>query len=238
MNIIARVRNLMRGAFGQWIRRRENRNPAAVYEAAIHERLAQYEALRGAAAGILYMRSKLATELEGASRELSRLREQLNTAVDCNDDAVALTLIGRRDTLRAEVERLTSELEGLTAEADTAKKNLVAFQSEIARLREEKVRMLARLANAQARLRLQQTLNGLSTEADLRALDSVREHINRLVAEVQVGRELEDEGLEQRLGNIREAEAEAAARAQLEELKRSRRRHLVPMILPRAASVS
>ena len=64
------------------------------------------------------------------------------------DDAAALALIGRRDWLGAEVSRVAAELAELTTEAETAKKNLVEFQNEIARLREEKVRMLARLANA------------------------------------------------------------------------------------------
>ena len=56
-----------------------------------------------------------------------------------------------------------------------AKKNLITFQDDIARLQDEKVRILARLANAKARLRLQETLGGLSPEADIRALDSVRD---------------------------------------------------------------
>jgi phage shock protein A len=175
-----------------WIGRREHRHPDAVYEAAIQERLEQYVKLRSAAAGVLYMRSKLAKQLELASAELGRVGRQLDIAVDKDDDAIALALIHRRDGLDADVARLTSELEELTTEADAAKKNLVAFQSEIARLREEKVRMLARLANAKARLRFQETLAGLSPDADIRALEEVRDHINRLVAETQVSRDLGD----------------------------------------------
>src|SRR6266702_4486075 len=152
-------------------------------------------------------------------------------------DAVALHLIGRRDGLGAEVTRLTAELTELTKEAEGAKQNLVTFQREIARLREERVRMLARLASAKARLRFQTTLNGLSPDADIRALEEVRDHINRLVAETQVSRDLGDTELEKRLGRIREAEAESAARAQLDELKRSRRGRLVPMVLPEAVPV-
>jgi len=43
----------------------------------------------------------------------------------------------------------------------------VTFQTEIARLREEKVHMLARLSNAKARLRFQETLTGLAPDADI-----------------------------------------------------------------------
>jgi len=148
MNVIARLRNLLRGVLARWIGRREHRNPEAVYEAAIEERLAHYAKLRAAAAGVLYMRSKLTKELELKSGELGRVRRELATAVDQDDDRVALTLIGRRDLLGQSIERVSDELRQLTKEAEAAKTNLVAFHDEIARLREEKVRMLARLAAA------------------------------------------------------------------------------------------
>ncbi len=237
MPLVGRVWNLLRGLAARWVGRREQRHPDAVYVSAIEERVTQYAKLREAAAGIIYLRSKLAKELERESAELGRVGRQLEIAVDRDDDAVALQLIGRRDALGAEVTRLTAELTELTKEAEGAKQNLVTFQREIARLREERVRMLARLASAKARLRFQATLNGLSPDADIRALEEVRDHVNRLVAETQVSRDLGDSELEKRLGRIREAEAESAARAQLDELKRTRRGRLVPMVLPEAVPV-
>src|SRR6266849_717472 len=234
MQLVARMTNLLRGLAARWIGRREQRHPEAVYAAAIEERVAQHAKLREAAAGIIYLRSKLARELERESTELGRLRRQLEIAVERDDDSVALHLIGRRDAIAAEVARLTAELTELTKEAEGAKQNLVTFQQEIARLRDERVRMLARLASAKARLRFQATLNGLSPDADIRALEEVRDHINRLVTETQVSRDLGDTELEKRLGHIREAEAESSARAQLDELKRARRARLVPMVLPQA----
>src|SRR3989441_578856 len=156
----------------------------------------------------------------------------VRAAVEHADDVAAVALIGRRDALAAEVDRLTADLTELTREAEGAKDNLITFHTEILRLREERVRMLARLANAKARLRFQATLNGLSTDADIRALEEVRDHINRLVAETQVTRDLGDTELERRLGHIREVEAERTARAQLEELKRVRDMRLAPPAPP------
>ena len=218
--------------------RREQRNPEVVYDAAIRQRLEQYGKLRQAAAGVLYARTKLGKDLQLKSAERVRVDRQLEIAVDQDDDAAALALISRRDALHAEIERLAGELGQLTEEAEAAKNNLIAFQQEIARLREEKVRMIARLANAQARLRLHETLNGLSTEADIRALDGVRDHINHLVAEVELARNSTDGDLERRLGKIRESEAHAAAQAQLDELKRRRKRRLLPLVVPRPAAAS
>jgi len=236
MILLSRLSNLIHGVLSNWLGHREQRNPEAVYEAAIQERMQQYAKLREAAAGVLYLRAKLAKEAEAKTGELVRLRTQLDLAVDRDDDDAALALIGRRDALASELERVTTELGELTTEAEAAKKNLVTFQNEIVRLRDEKVRMVARLANARARLRLQETLNGLSLDADIQALDAIRDHINRLVTEAQLSREVGDSDLERRLGNIREAEANAAARAQLDELKRSRKRKLLPLVLPEAAA--
>lgn len=236
MSYLTRLVNLIRGTTAQWLGRRERRNPEAVYETAIEQRRAQYAKLREAAAGILYLRGKLAAEMDQRSRDLKALNRQLDVAVDAGDDEVALALLRRRDGLVADVERLNGELAELTREAETAKKNLILFQDQIARLRDEKVRMVARLANARARLRLQETLNGLSPEADIQALEAVRDYVNRLAAEVQISQDLGDHELDRKLADIREQEAEAAARAQLEELKRARPRKLLPFVsIPAAA---
>ena len=91
--------------------------------------------------------------------------------------------------------------------------------------------MLARLANAKARLRLHETLSGLSAEADIQALEQVRDHVNRLVTEANLVRDGADPALEKRLGVIRDAESDRSARAQLDELKRVRKGNLVPMVV-------
>jgi len=236
MRFIARLSNLVRGALARWMGEREHRNPGAVYEAAIQERVTQYVTLRDAAAGVIYMRHKLERELGARTEEFGRVQRELAIAVERDDDGAALVLIGRRDTLDAEVERVSSELSELTREAETAKRNLVVFQEEIHRLRDERTRTLARLANAKARLRLHETLSGLSPEADIQALEEVRDHVNRLVSAATLVREGADPALEQRLGVIRDVEAERAARAQLDELKRARKAALVPMVVVPAAT--
>src|SRR3989442_10925206 len=128
MPLLGRVWNLLRGLAARWVGRREQRHPDAVYVAAIEERVAQYAKLREAAAGIIYLRSKLAKELERESGELGRVRRQLEIAVDRDDDAVALHLIGRRDALGAEATRITAALTQLTKEAAGARQNMVTFK--------------------------------------------------------------------------------------------------------------
>ena len=96
----------------------------------------------------------------------------------------------------------------------------VPFQGEIEKLKHEKHEMLAKKANAEARIQIQETLDGLSTEADIRALDNVREGINKLQAEADVGSELAEDDLDSKLEAIKEKTATASAKSQLEEMKK------------------
>ena len=130
----ARLTNLIKGMFGSWIGKKEERNPEAVYEAAIQERIEQYDKLKKAVAGIVYLRNKLASELEQKGNDLKKIQEEIVLAVDKGEDEVALHLIQKKDDLDADVGRLKGEMEHTAEEAEEAKRSLVDFQSEIERL--------------------------------------------------------------------------------------------------------
>ncbi len=222
--LLGRLFNLIRGVFAVWIRDGEEQHPRAVYESAINERTRQYHELKQAVAGILYMRNKLEAEISERRAEIARMHDDVRRAVRRGQDEIAVTLIAQKQALLDELERSERELEGVRAEAEDAKNNLVRFREEIRALVREKGRMLATLANAQARQRIQQALEGLSVDAEMRALEGVREHIGKLATEGTLEREIgEDEGLRQRLRAIRDDARTESARRELEELKRQYR---------------
>ncbi len=224
----SRIFSLIGGKLSRWLKAREARDPEAVYEAAISERLRRYNQLKNAAAGVIYMRNRLNRELKQKSAEMAEVIEQSVQAADMNEDECALILIGRRHTLEQDCTRLRDELSELTSEAEEAKKNLIAFKGEIEKLKVEKIRMLARLKNAQARVRIQHALEEVSYEEDLRALEEVRESIQRALAQAGVNRELRESEAGEKLDAIRLRTQESKAQAELDELKR-KRRNLVPM---------
>jgi phage shock protein A len=221
--------NLIGGKCRRWMRTREARDPESVYEAAISGRIRRYQQLKSAAAGVIYLRSKLENELKQKAAEMREVEEQIGHAADLDEDQCALLLIQRRQTLVADCQRLRDELNELTREAEEAKKNLMGFKGEIDQLKAEKVRMLARLKNAQARVRIQHTLELLSSEDDVRALEDVRESIQRTLAEAGVNRELAGSELDEKLEQIRRRNAEAKAQAELAEIKRRRRMPALPL---------
>ena len=219
-----RLIGLIRGGASGWIREREEQSPKAVYERAIAERVRQYRELKEAVAGILFTRNKLEAELGERRGELAHTHEDIRRAVLRDDDAVGLALIQHKQLLLGETERAEREWTGLQREAEEAKGNLLRFREEIRALERERGRTLATLANARARRRLRQAFEGLSVDADMQALESVRGHVARLVSEGELERELgvsDDVG--QRIRALRADAEQEAARRELETLKQELR---------------
>jgi phage shock protein A len=221
--MIHRFARLVRVACGGWLRRSERRNPAAVYEQAIEDRTRQYRDLKEAVAGILYLRNKLQAETHDRRIEIARVAEDVRGSLGRGQDDLSLTLIEHEQRLADDLERAERELDVVHREADEAKGNLLRFREELRSLAREKGRMLATLANAVARRRLSEALEGLSVDADVRALDGVREEIARIATEGELDRELAgaDDGLRQRVRAIRDDARRESARRELEERRRA-----------------
>src|SRR5262245_49693255 len=220
--MIHRFVHLVRMTCGGWLRHGERRNPAAVYEQAIEDRTRQYRDLKEAVAGILYMRNKLEAEIHERQIEIARVEDDLRGTIGTDQDELSLSLIVHKQRLAEDLERAEGELETLRREADEAKANLLRFREELRSLTREKGRMLATLANAIARRRLSEAIEGLSVDADVRALDGVREQIARIATEGQLDRELAgaDDALRKRVRAIRDDARREAARRELAERKR------------------
>lgn len=219
-SLVGRLRNLIHGIVSVWVRDGERNNPRAVYEQAIGERTKQYRDLKEAVAGILYMRNKLQAEITERRAEIARLHDDIRRSVRRGDDEASVSLIAHKQALMDELERAEQELAGVRSEAEESKANLIRFREEIRSLVREKGHMLATLANARARRRLQEAVEGLSVDAEMKALEGVREHIARISTEGALDREIGDDGLRRRLRSIREDARSESARRELEELKR------------------
>ncbi len=218
----ARLGNLWGGFLSLFVGNLEKDNPEAVYEAAINARKKQYAELKKAVSGIIVLRNKLAAELDEKQKQAADIDGQIAAAVEAEEDDVALVLLQRKDELTARIAQIDVELDAARQEAENAKASIITFQSEIEKLEREKVQMLAKKENAEARIKIQDSLDGLSMQADIKALDNVRDHISRLHAEADVNAEIGDAGLNKKLEKIKAAAGTASARAQLEALKQAR----------------
>jgi len=216
-----RLRSLFRGVFGSWVRDREQQSPEVVYEQAIAERVRQYRELKDAVAGILYMRNKIESEISERRAEIARLHDDVRRAVRRGEEETSLSLIAHKQALFEDLERAELELGHVRTQAEEAKTNLVRFREEIRSLVREKGRMLATLANARARRRLQSAIEGLSVDAEMDALENVREHISRMVTESEVNQELGADGdaFRMKLRGFRDEARRESARSEFESLQ-------------------
>jgi phage shock protein A len=218
----ARLGNLWRGFLSLWISDIEKEHPEIAYQNAIDSMIEKYTKLKSATAAIMRRRDDLVTRSEQASKELADTEAQLNVAVETNQDDLAVVLIQKKNQLTADLAEVQSDLATAKSDADSAKSSLLSVQSEIRKLQAERVTMLARMQSAQARLRIQQQLDGLSVDAEVKALDNVREHIKNTIAEANLGKELSDSSLDSRLAALKAQSGDVQAKQQLAELKAKR----------------
>jgi phage shock protein A len=179
----------------------------------------KYTGLKRATASIIRRREDLEARHAAQAKELAQTALDLNVAVETNQDDLALVLIQKKNQLESDVTELQGEMQAAVKDADNAKASLMQVQTEIKKLRSEKDAMLARLQSAQARIRIQEQLEGLSVESEVKALENVREHIKTTVAQANLDKELSETSLEKRLAGLRAQSGEVAARQQLEQLK-------------------
>jgi phage shock protein A len=218
----ARLGNLWRGFLSLWISDVEKEHPEIAYENAINSMISKYTKLKTATAAIIRRREDIDQRNQQAKTELAEVQGQLAAALDTNQDDLAVVLLQKKNELEKELAELEGDFRLAQKDADSAKSSLITVQSEIKSLKAERDSMLAKMQSAQARIKIQEQLDGLSVDAEVKALDNVREHIKTTIAEANLGRELSESSLDSRLDALRSQAGEVQARAQLAELKAKR----------------
>jgi phage shock protein A len=220
--MLSRLGNLWRGFLRLWISDVEKEHPEIAYENAIESMIDKYSRLKSATAAIIRRREETDERYKRASAELAQTEAELETAVDTGQDDLALVLIQKKNALNTEVTELRIEMESAQKDADSAKQSLLGVQSQIRKLQAEKDSMLAKMQSSQARIKVQEQLDGLSVDAEVKALDNVRQHIKNTIAEANLGKELSESSLDNRLNALRSQVGDVQAKNQLAELKARR----------------
>lgn len=216
-----RLANLWKGFLSLWISDVEKNHPEIAYENAINGMVVKYTQLKKATAAIIRRREDITARLEKAQRDLAQVTADLNTAVSTDQKDLGVVLIQKKQALEKDVNDLHIELTQAQKDAESAKASLVQVQTEINKLKEEKDRMLAKMASAQARIKIQDQIEGLSVDAEVKALDNVREHIKNTVAQANLGDELKDNDLDTRLAKLRAQSGDVTANDEWEKLKQA-----------------
>jgi phage shock protein A len=214
-----RLANLWKGFVSLWISDIEKEHPEIAYENAINSMIEKYSKLKKATAAIIRRREEVSERLNAQTKELAQVTADLNVAIETNQDDLATVLIQKKNVLEKDISELKTDLDAASKDADSAKNSLMSVQSEIKKLKAEKDTMLAKMASAQARIRIQEQLEGLSVDAEVKALDNVRDHIKNTIAQANLGSELKSTDLDERLKALRSQSGDVTAKQQLAEMK-------------------
>jgi phage shock protein A len=214
-----RLGNLWKGFISLWISDVEKKHPEIAYENAINSMVEKYAQLKKATAAIIRRREEIEQRLGEKSKELAQVEGDLNTAVDTNQADLGMILIQKQKQLAEEVATLSGDMTTAKNDADSAKASLVQVQAEIKKLKAEKDNMLAKMASAQARVRIQEQLEGLSVDNEVKALEGVREHIKTTIAQANLTSELQETDVDARLKKLRASTGDATAKSEWERLK-------------------
>lgn len=220
--IFARLGNLWTGFISLWVSDIEKEHPEIAYQNAIASMIQKYTQLKAATGAIIARRQDITARLDTAERELASVSADLETALATNQDDLAVVLIQKKNAIDTALAELRADATQATTDADTAKDSLMQVKSEIDKLKAEKDRMLAQMHSAQARIKIQGQLDGLSVDAEVQALGAVRDHIKSQVAQASLGSELHNSDLDVRLNKLRQSSAGVTAKAQLEAMKQVR----------------
>lgn len=219
VGFFARLGNLWKGFLSIWISDVEKEHPEIAYENAINSMVEKYTKLKTATAAIIRRREDIDERLKKATRELAQTEAELNAAVETGQDDLAVILIQKKNQLEADVAEMKADMDTASKDAEAAKSSLLQVQGEIKKLKAERDTMLARMQSAQARLKIQEQLDGLSVDAEVKALENVRDHIKTTVAAANLGKELSETSLDSRLAALKTQAGDVQAKQQLAELK-------------------
>jgi len=202
----------------------EQRNVAAVYEAAIDNAAKHTKDFQERLAGLVVLRDRAKDELSTHETDLKQVIAGIQGAVAEDDDDTALVLIARKDELTASVEETTRLVTDLSTQIEESKQNLKELREGVPALRREKEQAVANKALAEAQIDVQEAVSGLSDQAHIKGLASVRENIGRLERQANPGY-IDGEGnsVRGRAEAMGRKAKEASARAQLEAMKRQLR---------------
>ena len=219
--ITGRLWNLWPGFLSLWVTDIEKEHPEIAYQNSIQSMIEKYSKLKAASGRIIARKLDVEGRLQSARAELAKTTAQLSAAMATNQDDLAMVLIQKKNALSEDLTALESDYAEAEKDAEEAKAALLDMKGEIDRLKAEKDRMIAKFQSAEARLSIQESLDGLSIDAEVQALAGVRDHIKGRVAEARLGTELRESDLDTRLKTLNRTAGAVTARAQLEEMKRA-----------------
>lgn len=217
--VITRLGNLWKGFLSLWVSGIEQEHPEIVYENAINSMIEKYAELKKATAAVIRRRDDISSRLNSTKSELKQIEKDLSAALATDQKDLGMVLIEKKNQLTNQIVSLEADMTQANADAENTKSSLMQVQADINKVKAEKDQMLAKFASAKARLAIQEQLDGLSVDAEVKALDNVRTHIKNVESEAKLGEELKSTDLDEKLKKLRQSSGSVEASDEWEKMK-------------------
>jgi phage shock protein A len=219
MSIFNRIANLISGFFNSLLGGIEKSNPALVYEQAINNKISQHKKLREAVANLTMLRNKTNSSLEDETKRLEEIQLYLETCLNEGDDENSLMLLEQKNELEQRIQELQSESKLLNEQCEEAIESLTDHRNDIDKLKREKAFKLAQHKAAQLKNETFEQINGISEDADAKAIENIRDQIDNEIAKSNLNTELVSNSSSFKMKKFKNNSSKLRARKQLEELK-------------------
>src|SRR5436190_22346981 len=110
MGLFSRLANVWKGFLSIWISDIEKEHPEIAYENAINSMIEKYAKLKSATAAIIRRREELDDRFKRATTEMQQTEAELTTAVETNQDDLAVMLIQKKNMLAPEIAELQADM--------------------------------------------------------------------------------------------------------------------------------
>ena len=236
MSFFNRVYNLWKGFLSLFVGSIEEKHPEIAYENAINAMTEKYTKVKSAAAGLIKLRTQLEARISKNENDLEEIKLQVQVAVNGNDDSSAMVLLEKQEELEKAVGDDRRDLEQASKDAETVKDSLRQVAAEIEKLKRERDKTIAQINSAEARVQIQEQLDGLSVDEEVKALQNVRDFAERKKAEANLGDELKESSLDAKLAKIKAQTGSLKASQRLEAMKAAKAGNAAPAAQAQPAS--
>lgn len=222
MNLFNRIANLISGFFNSLLGGIEKSNPELVYEQAIDNKINQHNKLRKAVASLTMMRNKTLNSLEEERSKLEEINLYLESSLSENDDESSVMLLEQKNETEDRLLILEKEFSIIDEQTNDAMQSLASHREEIDKLKREKSFKLAQHKAAELKNQAFEQINGISEDADSKAIENIREEIDSEVAKANLNSEMNKNSYSFKMKALKTNSSKLKAQKQLEALKQQK----------------
>jgi len=222
MNLFNRIANLISGFFNSLLGGIEKSNPELVYEQAIDNKITQHNKLRKAVASLTMMRNKTLNSLEEERSKLEEINLYLESSLSENDDESSVMLLEQKNETEDRLLILEKEFSIIDEQTNDAMQSLASHREEIDKLKREKSFKLAQHKAAELKNQAFEQINGISEDADSKAIENIREEIDSEVAKANLNSEMNKNSYSFKMKALKTNSSKLKAQKQLEALKQQK----------------